>query len=272
MLILDGHVSHSKNVEAIIFSREHGIVMLSLPPHTTHRLQPLDRSFYKPLMVHYNKACDVWIRPERRNVTIYQISRLLGDSYARSATMRTAQNGFQCTGIWPCNRDVFDDTDFIASERFCCGNDEEGGIMPSTSSTHDTSGVSPSPSTRPVSAAPPGSAVPSPRPLSATPPGSAVPSTPPMSAAPPGSAVSSTPPVSAAPPGSAVPSTPPVSTAPLGSAVPSPRPVSAAPPGSVVPSIHDPCQLHNRTHPPHLRTRLSSSKRTQTVDVSSEHL
>ena len=76
LLILDGHVSHSKNLEAIIFARENGIVMLSLPPHTTHRLLPLDRTFYKPLMVYYNQACDMWIRTERRNVAVFQISRL----------------------------------------------------------------------------------------------------------------------------------------------------------------------------------------------------
>ena len=91
LLILDGHVSHSKNLEAIIFAKENGIIMLSLPPHTTHRLQPLDRTFYKPLMVYYNQACDMWIRTERRNVTVFQISRLFGNSYARAATMTTAQ-------------------------------------------------------------------------------------------------------------------------------------------------------------------------------------
>ena len=32
LIILDGHVSHSKNVEPIIFAREYGIVMLSLTP------------------------------------------------------------------------------------------------------------------------------------------------------------------------------------------------------------------------------------------------
>ena len=33
LIILDGHASHSKNVEPIMFAREHVIVMLSLTPH-----------------------------------------------------------------------------------------------------------------------------------------------------------------------------------------------------------------------------------------------
>jgi len=32
-----------------------------LPPHTTHRMQPLDRTFYGPLKAHYNTECDKWM-------------------------------------------------------------------------------------------------------------------------------------------------------------------------------------------------------------------
>ena len=45
ILILDGHVSH-KTLAAIEFAREKGIVMITLPPHCAHRLQPLDVSVY----------------------------------------------------------------------------------------------------------------------------------------------------------------------------------------------------------------------------------
>jgi hypothetical protein len=35
VLVLDGHVSHTKNLEAIQLARESGVVMVSLPPHCT---------------------------------------------------------------------------------------------------------------------------------------------------------------------------------------------------------------------------------------------
>ena len=44
ILILDGHGTH-KTLSAIEFARDHGIIMISLPPHTTHELQPLDLTF-----------------------------------------------------------------------------------------------------------------------------------------------------------------------------------------------------------------------------------
>ena len=45
VLLLDGHVTHAKNLVAIEMAREAAVVMVSLPPHTTHRLQPLDGAF-----------------------------------------------------------------------------------------------------------------------------------------------------------------------------------------------------------------------------------
>src|SRR6218665_2257689 len=41
LIVFDGHVSH-KSLEAIRLAKEHGITLLTLPPHTSHRLQPLD--------------------------------------------------------------------------------------------------------------------------------------------------------------------------------------------------------------------------------------
>ena len=42
LLILDGHATHTQNIQVILRAREKGVIMLSLPPHCSHRLQPLD--------------------------------------------------------------------------------------------------------------------------------------------------------------------------------------------------------------------------------------
>lgn len=54
LLILDGHCSHTKCIEVHDYATQQGIIMLSLPPHTTHKLQPLDVAFlnlYKHIMI-----------------------------------------------------------------------------------------------------------------------------------------------------------------------------------------------------------------------------
>ena len=48
LLILDNHESHL-SIDGLTYAKENGVVMLSLPPHCSHRLQPLDRSVYGPL-------------------------------------------------------------------------------------------------------------------------------------------------------------------------------------------------------------------------------
>ncbi|GFN86191.1 tigger transposable element-derived protein [Plakobranchus ocellatus] len=49
LFILDGHKTHTKNLEAITFAKENNVILLSLPPHTTHKTQPLDRTFFNTL-------------------------------------------------------------------------------------------------------------------------------------------------------------------------------------------------------------------------------
>lgn len=39
LLIVDGHVSHTQNLKAIQMARDAEVIMLSLPSHTTHRMQ-----------------------------------------------------------------------------------------------------------------------------------------------------------------------------------------------------------------------------------------
>jgi len=39
LLLLDGHISH-KSLALIDMAREHGVVIITFPPHTTHKLQP----------------------------------------------------------------------------------------------------------------------------------------------------------------------------------------------------------------------------------------
>ena len=48
MLLVDGHISHN-SYEAIEYARASRIYMISFPSHTTHKLQPLDKTYFGPL-------------------------------------------------------------------------------------------------------------------------------------------------------------------------------------------------------------------------------
>lgn len=116
LLIMDGHYCHTKNLEAIQLAKNNGVVMISLPAHTTHRLQPLDVSFFKPLSVYFNEASDKWMRTNpMKSITQFQISELLAEAYGRAATIEISISGFRKAGIWPVNRNAFQDCDFVSS-------------------------------------------------------------------------------------------------------------------------------------------------------------
>ena len=60
ILVLDGHASH-KSLAAVEYARDNFVVMISLPPHSTHHMQPLDKTIFGPLKTAYNGACDKWM-------------------------------------------------------------------------------------------------------------------------------------------------------------------------------------------------------------------
>uniref|UniRef100_A0A336LYP6 CSON005489 protein n=1 Tax=Culicoides sonorensis TaxID=179676 RepID=A0A336LYP6_CULSO len=59
LLLFDNHDSHC-SIESIEFARENGIVSLPFPPHTSHRLQPLDVSVYGPFKGKLKIAFNDW--------------------------------------------------------------------------------------------------------------------------------------------------------------------------------------------------------------------
>lgn len=117
LLLLDGHATHVKSIEVIDLARENGVVLLCFPPHCTHRLQPLDVGFMKPLSTYYSNEVKKWLRAHPgRVVTQFQTASLFGKAFIAAATMTTAVNSFRSTGIWPLEPNIFTDADFAPAE------------------------------------------------------------------------------------------------------------------------------------------------------------
>ncbi|CAH2094366.1 unnamed protein product [Euphydryas editha] len=116
LLLLDGHSTHTQNIDLINEARAHGVIILCFPPHTTHRLQVADIAFMRPLSIYYELAVTAWLRSNPGLVvTIRQVAEVFGNAFVQAATMSTAVNGFRKCGIWPYNPNVFSETDFAPS-------------------------------------------------------------------------------------------------------------------------------------------------------------
>jgi hypothetical protein len=116
LLLLDGHCSH-KTLAVINFCRDNNVHLISSPPHTTHKLQPLDRTFMKPFKDAYNQRCDMWMRANAGSrITDYDIAGLVNEAFTKVARLDIAISGFKCTGISPFDRHIFSDFDYLAAD------------------------------------------------------------------------------------------------------------------------------------------------------------
>ncbi|XP_072380497.1 uncharacterized protein [Diabrotica undecimpunctata] len=117
LIILDGHCSHTKSLDVINFCRENGIILLCLPPHCTHKMQPLDVSYFKSFISYYDLYLTRWLKNHcGRTFGIYQISGAVAEAFSKTSSVQIATNGFRVTGIWPFNEDVFQDCEFAPSK------------------------------------------------------------------------------------------------------------------------------------------------------------
>lgn len=72
------------SVPAIDKSKEAGVTFLTLPPHTSHNLQPLDRTVFGPYKIFYNNAVSEWMFSNSgKLMSIYEIAQICGKAYLK---------------------------------------------------------------------------------------------------------------------------------------------------------------------------------------------
>ncbi|KAJ8955183.1 hypothetical protein NQ318_009079 [Aromia moschata] len=93
LLLLDNHSSHI-SLPAITFCRSNGIHLLSIPPHSSHKLQPLDVGFFGPLKNSYAQEADKWmVCNPGKTITQCEVATLFGNAYNRVASLDLLECG-----------------------------------------------------------------------------------------------------------------------------------------------------------------------------------
>ncbi|XP_055623220.1 uncharacterized protein LOC129766658 [Toxorhynchites rutilus septentrionalis] len=113
LLIIDDHSSHTKNLAFTEKARANFVKVLVLPPHTSNKLQPLDVSFMAPFKTYYAQEVERFLQQNPgKVVSQYDVAELMKPAFIKAATTEIAEKGFEKTGIWPFDRNIFSDDDF----------------------------------------------------------------------------------------------------------------------------------------------------------------
>lgn len=84
MLIQDGHTSHT-SIKLIELARENNILLLCLPLHTMHILQPLDVGVFKSFKANISKACTKYLaKYPGRVVAVDKLASVVAEAWPLS--------------------------------------------------------------------------------------------------------------------------------------------------------------------------------------------
>jgi hypothetical protein len=101
ILVLDGHGSHV-TPEFLEYCEEHKIIVLCLPAHTSHILQPMDRVF--PSVKHwFRREGDSHLRFGAMRVSKAEFMKIYHKTRPLSVTKEHILSGFRKTGLNPFN-------------------------------------------------------------------------------------------------------------------------------------------------------------------------
>jgi hypothetical protein len=100
LLILDGHCSHI-TLDVVQEARVVGLDLLTLPSHTSHVLQLLDVSVFKPFKTFFKEYRDLWTSQNLNQVVTKQtLAHWVSLGLRRALTPDNIHSGLRTTGIF----------------------------------------------------------------------------------------------------------------------------------------------------------------------------
>ncbi|KAM4063362.1 DDE superfamily endonuclease [Hirsutella rhossiliensis] len=107
LLITDGHSSHI-NTDFLEWCDQHRIIVAVFPPHSTHRLQPLDVSLFGPLSTAYTNQLIRWMAKTQGLVGLSkrEFWTLILNALEASFSPENIANGWMRTGLLPLDSEV----------------------------------------------------------------------------------------------------------------------------------------------------------------------
>jgi hypothetical protein len=101
LLFLDGHNSHI-NMRFLNWCEEHCVLVAVFPPHSIHRLQPLDVTCFRSLAHHYSVNLDKWQISTQgiSHLGKHEFWGIFWPAFNTSFCEKVILSGWKQTGLW----------------------------------------------------------------------------------------------------------------------------------------------------------------------------
>ena len=95
LLVMDSHNSYTFNFQFMKLRNDNNVVVLALPPHTTHAMQPLDDiPFVNFKNEWYEVVCKFVCKYAAKKITKYEWFNLFMPCWRKTITVKNIQAGF----------------------------------------------------------------------------------------------------------------------------------------------------------------------------------
>ena len=102
LLIMDGHESHD-SLEFRQLCKEKKIITLCMPPHSSHRLQPLDVGCFSSMKTAYGRQVEHLMRNQINHITKIEFLPCFKAAFDASITESNIKGSFRGAGLVPFN-------------------------------------------------------------------------------------------------------------------------------------------------------------------------
>jgi len=117
VLFLDGHGSHVYNLDFLKLMKEHNVHVWCFPAHTTHWIQPADRSLFRSVKHHWTEE---GLKTARQHAAMklskQEFLRVFATAWRKAATVENALSGFCSAGLFPFNSKQIPEDAYLPSK------------------------------------------------------------------------------------------------------------------------------------------------------------
>lgn len=115
LLIFDGHGSHVTHELLRLAFETPDIHLYCLPPHTTHKLQPLDVGIFGPLQKAWSERCEEVVGQTGEGIRREDVVKEYMAARQKTFEPELIRKAFERSGLNPINKDIFSASDFAPS-------------------------------------------------------------------------------------------------------------------------------------------------------------